>query len=169
MCPSHEVYWHPVAASQVHPAGLMGGNWGSSGFSVLPCDPVEIPSLRPPCFADYDSSLTLPRHAREDAHQGGSGAWTLRTYPPPVPHPNHVACTGDVLRRRFMGRTPWKTAHKRIGFGSPPALFRRWEPSQTRCIAFGVPFLRKESDAGLRLLDSGLLRLCPVSSHSGHV
>ncbi len=87
-------------------------NWGSSGFSVLPRDPVDIRSLRPPCFADYDSSLTLQRHARADAHQGGSGAWTLRTYPPPVPHPNHVACTCDVPRRRFMGRTPWKTAHK---------------------------------------------------------
>jgi len=22
----------------------------------------------------------------------------------------------------------WQTAHRRIGFGSPPALFRRWEP-----------------------------------------
>jgi hypothetical protein len=82
-----------------------------------------------------------------------------------------------------MGRTLfWKTAHRRIGFGSPPALFRRWEgppmrnyalgtpsPSQTRCIAFGGPFLREESDAGLRLPDSGLVRLCPVSFHSGHV
>ncbi len=40
---------------------------------------------------------------------------------------------------------------------------------QTRCVAFGVPFLRKESDSGLRLPDSGLVRLCPVSYHPGHV
>jgi hypothetical protein len=30
----------------------------------------------------------------------------LRTYPPPVPHPNNVAFTADVLWRRVMGRTP---------------------------------------------------------------
>jgi hypothetical protein len=27
-----------------------------------------------PCFAQNDSSLTLPRHARKPAHKGGSGA-----------------------------------------------------------------------------------------------
>ena len=83
------------------------------------------------CFAHNDSSLTLQRHARERTHKGGSGAWTVRTYPPPVQHPQprraarpqsgpsglgagNVACTCDVVRRRFMGRTLLKTAHRRI-------------------------------------------------------
>ncbi len=57
------------------------------------------------------------------------------------------------------------------GLGSGPhrLCFAGGSPSQTRCIAFGVPFLRKESDRELRFLISGLVRLCPVSSHSGHV
>ena len=52
------------------------------------------------------TSLTLQRHARKHAHKGGSGAITLRTCSPPVQHLNNVASTSDVLRRRFMGRTP---------------------------------------------------------------
>ena len=36
------------------------------------------------------------------------------TCPPPVQHPNHVASTCAVLRRRLMGRTLWQTAHRRI-------------------------------------------------------
>ena len=90
--------------------------------------------LCPPCFAQHDSSLTLQRHACKDAHQGGSGAWTVRTYPPPVQHPNHVACTCDVVRRRFMGRTLWKTAHRRIGF--PNAMHRVWGPFPTEGVRF---------------------------------
>jgi len=31
-----------------------------------------------------------------------------------------------------MGRTLLKTAPRRIGLGSPPALFRRWEPFPKR-------------------------------------
>jgi len=74
--------------------------------------------------------------------RGGSGAWTLRTDPPSVQPPNHGASTGDVLRRRFMGRTP--VGRRPIG-----------------------GFLRNQSDGGLRLLACGRLRWCPVSSVPG--
>jgi hypothetical protein len=69
---------------------------------------------RPSLLRTERRSLTLQRRARQPAHKGGSGAMTLRTYPPLVQHPNRVACTCDVLRRRFMGRTLLKTAHRRI-------------------------------------------------------
>ncbi len=75
---------------------------------------TEGGGLRSDCPAHNDGSLTLPRPACERAHKGGSGAWTLRTHPPPVQHPNNAACTCDVLRRRFMGRTLLQTAHRRV-------------------------------------------------------
>ncbi len=84
--------------------------------------PILRTPIRPPCFAQNGLSLTLQRHARKHAHKGGSGAMTLRKYPPRVQHANpdaqerphsgpsglgagNVACTCDVLWRRFMGRT----------------------------------------------------------------
>ncbi len=69
-------------------------------------------------------------------------------------HLNHVASTGDVLWRRFMGRTLWKTAHRRIGFPSDASGWGPFPTEGVRCRA--AP------------LDSGLLRGCPVSSGSGH-
>jgi len=44
--------------------------------------------------------------------------------PPPVQHPNHVASTCDVLRRRFRGRTLEQTAPRRI-----PTEPIRWRAS----------------------------------------
>ncbi len=108
-----------------------------------------------PCFAQNDGSLTLQRHTRKHAHKGGSGAWTLRTCPPPVQHPNPDAQRRCGQRRVHFRRSP-EAVH------GPNPFCRRpigGLGSQTRCVAFGVPFLRKESDSGPRLLDSGL-RTC---------
>ncbi len=77
-------------------------------------------ALRPACFAHHDTPLILQHPAREHVHKGGSGAWTLRTYPPPTRHPNGVACTCDVLRRRFMGRTPLADGPSADSYGRSP-------------------------------------------------
>jgi hypothetical protein len=63
-----------------------------------------------------------PSRKRQKERRGGSdfgelsraGAWTLRTYPPPVPPLNHVASLSDVVRRWFRGRTLWQTAPRGI-------------------------------------------------------
>jgi hypothetical protein len=55
----------------------------------------------------------------QENRRGGSGAWALRTCPSPIQHPNHVASPCDVLRRRFMGRNPLQTAHRRIPAEGP--------------------------------------------------
>jgi hypothetical protein len=60
------------------------------------------------CFADHDTPLTLHGPAHPCPHQGGSVGVTLRTCPPLVQDPIDLAFTSEVLRRRFMGRTPWE-------------------------------------------------------------
>jgi hypothetical protein len=70
--------------------------------------------------------------------RGGSGAWTRRTYPPPVQPPNHVTCTGDVRRRRLMGRTPLEDGPSADSSGSSPIQ--------------GFAFLIPASSAGARSL-----------------
>ena len=112
---------------------------GIKNFSPAGCFAVstvaQTVTVRPPMgHVGTDTPLTLQRPAREHVHKGGSGVQTLRTYLSPVRHPNHVACTCDVVRRRFMGRTLWKTAHRRIptegvrgraspsGFRPPPLV-----------------------------------------------
>jgi hypothetical protein len=75
-----------------------------------------------------------------------------RTYPPPVQHPNPDAQRRRGQRRVHLRRSP-EAVHGPDSFGRRPI----------------GGFLRKESDSGLRLHDSGLICLCPVSSPSGHV
>ena len=72
---------------------------GSSGFSVLG-------GLGP----KRHRSTPKPEESEKRRFRGEDAT----TCPPPVQHPNHVASTCDVLRRRLMGRTLWQTAHRRI-------------------------------------------------------
>ncbi len=64
----------------------------------------------PPQASDPNHKHVIASGARQsqiiNRKSKGSGVQTLRTHPPPVQHPNNVAFTADVLRRRVMGRTP---------------------------------------------------------------
>ncbi len=111
-----------VAASYQFAGGIPAHNVANSA------------ALRPPCFAHHDTPPTLQRPAREYVHKGGSGAETLRTYPPPVQHPNHVAFTCDVLRRRFVGRTPFADGPSVDSYGTSPIEgFAFWIPASSAC------------------------------------
>ena len=104
----------------------------------------------------------------------GSGAWTLRTCPPPIRHANPDAQPGRTAALRAWGRATSRAPVTLSGGGSwAEPLWKTAHSPQRRCASGAdwvrVPFLRNQSDAALRLLDSGLVRLCPVSSGSGHV
>ncbi len=82
----------------------------------------------------FPTPLTLQRPAREHVHKGGSGAETLRTCSPLVQHPNSVASTCDVLRRRFMGRTPFADVPSADSCGSSLIQgFAFWIPAPSAC------------------------------------
>ena len=103
----NRIFW---PSSFVIPFGHLGTViWGR--LTQFKSEIGELSSGLLRCFAHNDGPPTLQRHTRKHAHQGGSGAWTPRTHPPPVQHLSNVASTSDVLRRRFMGRTLWRTAH----------------------------------------------------------
>jgi hypothetical protein len=89
------------------------------------------------CFAHRDSSFTLQRHARKDAHNGGSGAWTLRA--PAAGRASQPRRTAALRATSpplptFSGGGSWaepfvKTAHRRIPtegvrFRASPSGFR---------------------------------------------
>ncbi len=92
----------------------------------------------------HGASLTLQRPRPRTYAQGRFRGVDVRTCVPSLRDPNNVAFPSEVLRRRFMGRTLLEDG-----------------PSADSC--------GRSLDWRLRLPDSGLLRLCPVSSPSGHV
>jgi hypothetical protein len=71
-----------------------------------------------------------------------------------------------VSLRRATWLGPASGRASRRGIRRQKATVRGPNPFSRRPIG---GFLRKESDLGLRLLDSGPIRLCPVCSGSGHV
>jgi len=83
--------------------------------------------LRPPRYSPH-TSVSRPRTCAQGRFRGVD----VRTCSPAVQHPNHVASTADVLRRRFLGRTPgeegrndgmwecWNTGM--LGMGHPDSL-----------------------------------------------
>jgi hypothetical protein len=108
--------------------GALRGSENLQGRIGLETDPA-LAYLRGSAPRDIEvrRSRRSPKNRR-----GGSGAWTLRTYLPPVQHPNHVASTGDVLWRRFMGRILWKTAHRRT---SSVGITEWWNDGERGCLS----------------------------------
>ncbi len=102
----------------------------------------EVVVLTPPCFAQtvVPSHFNVtPANLRPRAVQGRRRYARARRR-------SRIPTTSRALAT-FSGGGSWaepllKTAHRRIGFGSPPALFRRWEgtPNAELCVGDPEPF-----------------------------
>jgi hypothetical protein len=95
--------------------GREGGRQRTAGGGQTASHPTMVPS----------HFSATPANMRTRAVQGGGryahARW--RSSIPATSRPLPTSSGGGSWAEPL-----WMTAHRRIGFGSPPALFRRWEP-----------------------------------------